>query len=321
MLEDLKSVINRIQNREFLQIAGDESLLKRLPKGNWIGGTIPYFIVPGGGGMESRDKLFVNTLPDDVIESGISEYDETDIDQLTADSPQNGFTYLILPGMSSIHLSFAKKAPDFDEAYMKPVIGWVSGVALNDLGRKKPKTISGLTGQVSSDKAVAIHCRLPKEKVARIGVINLFKQGTGPEIRFNQTGFTVEQCVIGGRTLNFADYLRFNHCDHRLPLVADYNGEKINVSIQRINHHTVDLYAPVFTDTVYRFAKPVSDYMTDFSNALPENIHPEFSCNCILNYQYSELKGKETRGFYGPVSFGEIAYQLLNQTLVYLEIE
>ena len=46
-----------------------------------------------------------------------------------------------------------------------------------------------------------------------------------------------------------------------------------------------------------------------------------FSCNCILNYLYSELEGKKTGGITGPITFGEIAYQLLNQTMVYLTIE
>jgi hypothetical protein len=32
------------------------------------------------------------------------------------------------------------------------------------------------------------------------------------------------------------------------------------------------------------------------------------------------LEGKTTAGMTGPMTFGEIAYQLLNQTLVYLEV-
>ena len=47
---------------------------------------------------------------------------------------------------------------------------------------------------------------------------------------------------------------------------------------------------------------------------------PVFSCNCILNYLYGELEGKKTPPYTGPVTFGEVAYQLLNQTLVYCEI-
>jgi hypothetical protein len=36
---------------------------------------------------------------------------------------------------------------------------------------------------------------------------------------------------------------------------------------------------------------------------------------------YSELEGKKTASIIGPITFGEIAYQLLNQTLVYAEIQ
>ena len=46
-----------------------------------------------------------------------------------------------------------------------------------------------------------------------------------------------------------------------------------------------------------------------------------FSCNCVLNYLFSNLENKKTGAFVGPVTFGEIAYQLLNQTLVYLEVK
>jgi hypothetical protein len=67
----------------------------------------------------------------------------------------------------------------------------------------------------------------------------------------------------------------------------------------------------------------VADYVSAFESRLktlaPGNI--VFSCNCILNYLYSQLEGRRTGGIVGPITFGEIAYQLLNQTLVYLEIE
>jgi light-regulated signal transduction histidine kinase (bacteriophytochrome) len=39
-----------------------------------------------------------------------------------------------------------------------------------------------------------------------------------------------------------------------------------------------------------------------------------------LNYVHAGLEGRRTPGFLGPATFGEIAYQLLNQTLVYLRI-
>ena len=33
------------------------------------------------------------------------------------------------------------------------------------------------------------------------------------------------------------------------------------------------------------------------------------------------LENKKTGSFVGPITFGEIAYQLLNQTIVYLEVK
>jgi hypothetical protein len=46
-----------------------------------------------------------------------------------------------------------------------------------------------------------------------------------------------------------------------------------------------------------------------------------FSCNCILNFLYGGFEGKRINNFNGPITFGEIAYQLINQTLVYVLIE
>jgi hypothetical protein len=46
-----------------------------------------------------------------------------------------------------------------------------------------------------------------------------------------------------------------------------------------------------------------------------------FSCNCILNFLFGELEGKAIGGVEGPVTFGEIAYQLLNQTMVVVRLQ
>lgn len=54
-------------------------------------------------------------------------------------------------------------------------------------------------------------------------------------------------------------------------------------------------YAPVFAGVNYRFADAVEDYSERFLQAMP------------------------SAG--GPITFGEVAYQLLNQTAVYLTLE
>jgi hypothetical protein len=107
-----------------------------------------------------------------------------------------------------------------------------------------------------------------------------------------------------------------------MPLVADYNGTYINTSVKAVMDGKVDLYAPVFRGIEYRFATPVSDYTKEFGKRIGDSQsgEPFFSCNCILNYLYGKLEGKSTPPYFGPVTFGEVAYQLINQTLVYCEI-
>ena len=45
-----------------LSVAGPEAVLDRLPQGQWIGGTIPYFMVEEGGVVVQDERLFVTDL-------------------------------------------------------------------------------------------------------------------------------------------------------------------------------------------------------------------------------------------------------------------
>jgi hypothetical protein len=112
-----------------------------------------------------------------------------------------------------------------------------------------------------------------------------------------------------------------------LPLVAHELGEggvRINVSFQSTDaaRGEVRLFAPVFAGVRYRHARPVRDYVDAFVSALPTGIGHRivFGCNCVLNYVHSALEGRRTGDIVGPITFGEIAYQLLNQTMVYLTV-
>jgi hypothetical protein len=158
--------------------------------------------------------------------------------------------------------------------------------------------------------------------MATIDIINLFEQGHGPTLTFDDTGFTQHTVYVDGVAHDFGAYLASIGHDVRLPLVADYYGAFVNVSIQDAPAQgEVALYAPVFKGVDYRLADPVDDYVSRFDAYLGSHTAtPDWSCNCILNFVYSELEGKRTGQFTGPVTFGEIAFQLLNQTLVYLTI-
>lgn len=107
-----------------------------------------------------------------------------------------------------------------------------------------------------------------------------------------------------------------------MPLVANYAGTLINVLFQPVDPKagTVAFYAPVFPGTECRLAAPQEDYGKTFAAQVGSAGQGSYSCNCILNYVYGDMGGKLTAGFTGPVTFGEIAYVLLNQTLVKLDI-
>lgn len=323
---DIETVKLKIQSGEYLSIAADESILRQLPAGNWIAGSIPYFMDTDGGKI-TKESLFVHTI------GGLSSnnppritiYDNSSISRIAKDAPSHGFTLLILPAASDVHLNYAHNAPEFPNMFFTPIIGWVSGYHLNDEATKAFVGFGPGGNMLLDQKAVAMHVPLPEHQLANINIINLFDEGEGPVIEFPTTGFTVGTCTIDGKAGNLAQYIQEQGIDTRLPLVADYSGIKVNVSVQHVHNDSgrVDLYAPVFEGMRYRFAKPVANYVENFNTELAKSdtSHVAFSCNCILNFLYSELEGKKTGHMTGPITFGEVAYQLLNQTMVYMTLQ
>ncbi len=304
-------------------VSGDERLLARLPRGNWVGGTIPYLMTDEQGGLTTRDLLLVQQLPrDERAAPKISVYDAKTIARITEDAPANGYTFLMIPAFSDVHLAYGKDAPTFKDLFNHPIVGWVTGIHLNDLGKEKPKVFNGKTGEVFADKAIACHVSLPAGKTADVEIVNIFERSDGPDIRFETDGFAVTDCSIDGKKMNFARWLTETKVDTQLPLIADYNGALINASIQSVDQEAgkVALYAPVFKGRTYRLAKPVPDYVQAFRSATAGMSHDvPFACNCVLNFLYGKLEGARA-GLPGPFTFGEIAFQLLNQTMVYCDV-
>ncbi|MBF0515441.1 MAG: hypothetical protein HQK81_15465 [Desulfovibrionaceae bacterium] len=316
-----------IQAGNVLLLAGDESALRTLPKGNWVGGTIPYFICSEDGGQASREKVFVTDVSGVVEGAGIVAYDADNLARVYSDGPANGFSFVIIPAQSKAHLAFALNAPHYQDFGSRPLIGWISGVHLDELGHAAPKVFNGLSGEALEQEAIVLHAGIQAGKVVEAGIINLFEQGEGDVLTFPDEGFSAKDVLVNGEKKNFAAYILKHNLDTKLPLVADYYGIMVNISFQGFDEAegTVKFYAPVFRGIPYKLAKPVADYGVAFKSKLESQRHLAqekvvFSCNCILNYLYSNLEGETTNPFAGPISFGEIAYQLLNQTLVYLEV-
>ena len=324
----LDEVQKKISEGRSLLLAGDEAVLKQLPKGNWIGGTIPYFITKEHGGLVSRDLIFVTDISDIAQSISIAQYDKDSLAKVYEDGPKQGFSFILIPAASETHLSFAVNAPNYKSFGMSPLIGWIAGVHLDDLGKNTPKVFNGSTGAMTDDGAMVLRAELKPGKLAEIGIINLFEQGDGDTLTFSSDGFSAKDVKVNGASQNFAAYLNEHKLDTRLPIVADYYGALINISFQGVDdkENTVKFYAPVFSGIRYKHAKPIADYVAAFDTHVQEIMGADtdkvvFSCNCILNYLFSNLENKKTGVFVGPVTFGEIAYQLLNQTLVYLEIK
>jgi len=306
-----------------LLLAGDEHLLAALPAGDWIGGTTPYFMA-NHHGLFTKQKLFVTELPAFAAAVEIKTYDAATIAKCYTDAPDHGFSFIIIPAWCNTHFTFALNAPDFKNFAMRPLIGWVTGVHLDDIWKEQPKVYVGPECREVTDGAVIMHVSLPSDKVADIGVTNMFEQGDGDVITFAESGFSAREAFVNGTRVNFRDYIQSQKLDIKLPLVSDYSGTMVNVSfVDKIGPHgEINFYAPVFLGVEYRHAKPVHNYIEQFikSTSGATGVQLIVSCNCIFNYVYSGFKSSDALYTSGPFTFGEIAYQLLNQTMVYLRI-
>ncbi|MDR1916758.1 MAG: hypothetical protein LBQ58_09320 [Synergistaceae bacterium] len=318
MLKTFEETAALIAENKLLHISGTESLLRKLPKGNWIGGSTEYFTEENGG-IISGNMLDVRELNFNTYKS--AAYDVRTLANITAEAYPNGFSIVVLPFDSEVHKQYAQNAANYEDIFLKNIVGWISGFNLNATGQT-PVAANGFTGEVFADRAVVLHISLPEDKTVQINIVNIFSPNTAsPIITFDEEGFSARTCFVGGEKVIFADYIAEHNLNTQLPLIGDYSGAGINISIKSISDGVVHFYAPVFKGINYRFAENIPDYVNAFQKKIEElDTNSEFACNCILNFLYGGLEGKKLGGFYGPITFGEIAWQLLNQTLVYLYI-
>ncbi len=299
-----------------LLLAGDAKLLAQLPAGNWIGGSTPFFILYPEHRTTSYDKIFVSQLPDFVTKTEIREYDETNIQQIFNDGPQNGFTVLIMPFASPVAVEYGLNATNYDNFAAHPLCGWLSGQPLEIIMTEKSYSASGISSGISSDKAVAMHVSLPENKYAEVHIFNPYKQGNGDNIRFDYGSLTLKDAFINGEKRNFAGYLREIGYDMQMPFVANYSGAMINVVCCGIGESEVQVSAPVFKSVDYRIAV-IDDEIIE---PLLVNDQIVFSVTCIGNFIQPDICAQYLRKMNGPVVYGEIAYQQVGQTTVYVTV-
>jgi len=321
MYLNLEETSKLISSGKLLHIAGTEALLKKLPKGKWIGGSTEYFMSKDGGKV-SGEHFSVTELS--YNDFSIKTYSVANIKDVATDAYDNGFSILVVPFDSEIHKEYAQKAAEYKDMFMKNIVGWISGLNLSKAGQT-PIAVDGTEAAAHSDKAVALHLKVPDGKVVNVNIINIFNQDKAtPAITFAEEGFSATKCFVDGKETALADYISKSGIDTKLPLVGDYAGYGINISFKSIGDNgVVNFYAPVFNGIQYRIAQRISNYEKEFNSKIAaiKETNVEFSCNCILNFLYGELEGKKIDTFVGPITFGEIAYQLVNQTLVYVTVK
>jgi hypothetical protein len=322
---ELQDVVRSLEEGRSLLLAGSEAMLNRVPAGSWIGGTTPH-IEGGGTGASQSSRVFATEIPDFNVGVDLEIYESPEeLRQIYRQAPENGFSVLIIPASGKMHQSFALEAPSYPDFATRPLAGWISGVPIRDLGRVLPRVYCGKTGRSYTDAAAVMKVHLPTSKYAEIGIVNIFEQGSGDDLMVESDGFIHSEVLVNGEKRPFADFVAHSWLDTRLPLVADYNGLMINSSFQKIDTQTkaVHFYSPLFRGVKYRVAAPVLDYEAEFLRRMPETRRYSsiFSFNCFLNYLLlAEIEGSFPDALLGPTTFGEVAYQLLNQTMVYVTI-
>ncbi|WP_091147720.1 hypothetical protein [Novosphingobium sp. CF614] len=318
-LMPVDAVADLIRAGACLSLAGRKEALDALPAGRWIGGTSPYFMTAEGGRIVTGQEVFVTDLGA-IGDVSIGIYGADELEQISGEAPDQGFALAVIPAGSRCHAEFAKNAATYPMAFMRPTVGWISGYDLGEPGASA-WVYDGRSGAAFADRVVVAHVAFGDDADALIEIVNIFAPEGEDVIRFDETGFTPRWCTVNGERRRFADYVMARGRQAGdLPLVGDFAGAHVNASLKSIDAAagTVELYAPVFPGVDYAFAAPVGDYAGSFREALSTRSFDgaAWSCNCILNFLFGKLEGVAIGGLAGPVTFGEIAYQLLNQTMV-----
>lgn len=326
-LLDLRTTSELIRGGRVLVISGEEELLEKLPKGNWIGGTMPYFYLKNERGRMEKSKVFVSDFTESINDFKILSVDEASLSSFSLSSFDNGFSFLILPSLQSIHQSFAINAHYYPDIKKNPLIGVIAGTDLKEFKNGRlSMTFNGDTKQSSSSDGVVLHCSLLPSKIAKVGVINLYERSDEFCIEVFDNTFVVRDCLLNGELGNLYQFLKGNKIDINRPLVCDYDGLSVNVSFQFLKDATKEVvfYAPLLKNRKYYFSKKPENYKQAFQDQIADILEREkliiYNCISLVNYINGELN-KSDIGFSGAATFGEIAYSLLNQTFIYLAID
>ncbi|MBO7141697.1 MAG: hypothetical protein J6V76_01105 [Bacteroidales bacterium] len=321
-----QEVIDFINNGRVMSLTGSEKALSGLPKGNWIGGT-SYYIVDTIGKEASDDLIFVDDFTLVAQNCKMIAYDETNIQDIAKNGYKNGFVVVVLPIDSQVYYTFANNALRYENMFDNPVVGYIAATKMEDYGKKSPQTATGIDGKLTNSLASVLYVELPDYLSARAEIENFDTiDPKSPKIVFPKDGFVQSDCTIDGKSGNIADYFE-NVIKPRLggytQMITSQNGALINRDIKIVDSQKgeVTFFSPVYAGDEYYLVDSSADYLSMFNRSLGSKRCDVLTCfSCISYFFGGKFEGKNVckNGIY---AFGEIGYQLLNKTVVTLEID
>ncbi len=317
-----QETVARIQAGAALLVAGRSAMLAQLPAGHWIGAVSTIAMKPDGAGPIG-DNFCVTELPACATNFKICEYTADTLMSVATDAYENGYSLIVFPSQCDVHFKFATCAPEIPELFLHPLIGFVASTDSMLPDGTAAFVFNGESATRHEDRALVMHVELPPNRVATIGIINVYQQDDGPDICFAETGFSAERCLIDSQDKPISPYV----CS-QLPQdiwVANYSGAMINLHLRSYDPEgegPASFYGPFFKGVRYRHARVGIDYAQQYREEVAKLDTKDviLAVNCVGNYSSFKLKGTILNDLIGPYTFGEIAYQQLNATYVYLRI-
>jgi len=321
-----------IEKGDTLLLAGDAPLLSQLSKGKWIGGSCSRFVEKGKSMATSREKIFVHNVTNVAANMKISVYDAGNVSSIYDDAFDNGFSVLIMPFFSEVWAEYGGNCSNYSNFANRAVCGWVAVTPLYSDYEKNDESLvfSGESGLSYTNSAVVIHIGLAAKKYAEVHVFSPFKPIDEDVIIFEENGQQFEFALINGVKQNIRQYLISRNIDRsvdagagsRKCLAGDYAGFIMNTAIAHESEDDAEKYvsfgAPVYKDIPYRLANMDNMLYEDENKSLDGNVVCSFTC--VTNSAHPEVFGKYLTQMNGPLTYGEVAYFLLNHATVYVTV-
>ena len=319
-----EQVVEFIKQGRVMHLCGNEETLKDLPKGKWIAGMSPY--VMDGVGKINETKIYVDDFSMIAEKCEFATFDASDISEIAKRNKySNGFVFVILPIDSEVYFTFANHSLEYENLYDNPVVGYISSILLSNYGKIQPKVAIGTDGVLHSDKAVVMYVKVSDRLRVRAEIMNMDSiDDTTPALKFPKTGFTQSDCLIDGKPGNIASYLEAvkARIGHYPQLITSQNGALVNRDTKSVDVQKGEavFFSPAYESDVYYIVKQNNDYQATFNRRLGRKTDVIACVSCTSYFWLGDFEYKHI-DFNGVYTFGEIAYQLLNKTIVTLEVD